>query len=388
METPQKKTVAVVLGTRPEAIKLAPLIRTLRARPDAFRVVVISTGQHKEMLQQVVKLFEIELDVNLELMKPQQPLEHTAAEALKQLPHVYEEHAVDLVIVQGDTTTAFIAALAAYYRKLPLAHVEAGLRTNRKFQPFPEEGNRRLISHLADFNFAPTQTSRDALLRESVPREQIFLTGNTGIDALFYALKQDQGVTDAKLQAVIDRKERIVLVTAHRRESFGKPLEHICSAIQSLLESHQDIHFVFPVHLNPEVQNTVRSRLGSSPRVQLLEPLDYRNFVQLMKQSYLILTDSGGVQEEAPSLGKPVLVLREASERPEAISAGTVELVGTSAEQIEYSTSELLNDSKKYQQMAQALNPYGDGKAAERIRDVLLHSFGFTDGLPEEFGAD
>jgi UDP-N-acetylglucosamine 2-epimerase (non-hydrolysing) len=359
--------VATIVGTRPEAIKLAPVIRGFAGTPGC-RSVVIATAQHREMLDQVLRLFEIVPAHDLDLMRPNQTLGDLASRSVAALARVIELEQPDLVVVQGDTTTAVMGALAAGYARRPVAHVEAGLRSFDKANPFPEELNRRMLTQLADLHFAPTEGNRRNLVAEGVPSERIHVTGNPVIDALLHVAGMVNGDHLERLLPGADAEaRRLVLVTAHRRESFGPPLEGICAAIQRLTEANSDVLVVYPVHPNPNVRRVVEARLAGRRGVRLLEPVGYFDFVALMKSSSLILTDSGGVQEEAPSLGKPVLVLREVTERPEAVAAGTVRLVGRDPERIVAAASELLSDEAAYRAMARCVNPYGDGQATGRI---------------------
>ncbi len=383
-----KRRIGFVVGTRPEAIKLAPVIIRAKTPESGFDVSVISTGQHKEMLAQVFDLFGIVADVNLEIMKPNQGLEHITAEAVRLLPDIYTERKLEFVFVQGDTSTAFAAALGAFYRRIKVGHVEAGLRTFDKAHPFPEEINRRLIGQTADLHFAPTSRNETYLLQENVPQQSIFVTGNTVVDALLEITKRNLPLEDPALQKVVDSGRRILLVTAHRRENFGKPLEDICDAILDLTSAFADLEVVYPVHLNPNVQNIVHSKLAGKARINLVRPLDYRNFTTLLKHCYLVLTDSGGVQEEAPSLGKPVLVLRETTERPEAVDAGVVKIVGTERRAVVENASLLLSDPGAYKKMSNAINPYGDGLAAGRTIDGLKYFFGASKNRPAAFSAE
>lgn len=373
------KKVLLVFGTRPEAIKMAPLALTL-ARPP-FRVRLVSTGQHREMLDAVLRVFRLRPHHDLALMKPDQTLADLTGRCVERLDPVLVRERPDIVLVQGDTTTAFAAALAAFYRRIPVGHVEAGLRTYDKYAPFPEEINRRLISAVADIHFAPTESGRRNLLREAVPAETVHVTGNTVIDALVFVrnrLRNDPAFrrrTEAALPSglleQIRRAEAMVLVTGHRRENFGQGFENICRALAASARRHPRTLFVYPVHLNPNVRRPVFAILSDIPNIRLIEPVDYPAFVLLMTLSRFILTDSGGVQEEAPSLGKPVLVMREVTERPEAVKAGTVRLVGTDPRAITDATERLLRDSALYRRMATAVNPYGDGRASARIRRLL-----------------
>lgn len=362
--------VCTILGTRPEAIKLAPVIKRLDQHPDVEQRVLV-TGQHQELLNQMLDLFEIRPARNLQIMRRNQRLAGLTARVLKEVEQDLLRHKPNWVVVQGDTTSALAAALAAYYLRIPVAHVEAGLRTNDRYNPFPEEINRRFIDHLAQLHFAPTERARLNLLRESLETSSIHVTGNTGIDALLEIASRD--ANSLPLTVDLDGK-RLLLVTAHRRESFGHELLNICRALRTVVERNSDVQVIYSVHPNPNVTNLVRRELESVSRLQLTAPLDYLQFVQLMKRSFIILTDSGGIQEEAPSLGKPVLVLRARTERVEAIDAGTAKLIGTNTERIVEEAERLLNDSAEYARMAQACNPYGDGQAAGRIVNILCEA--------------
>jgi UDP-N-acetylglucosamine 2-epimerase (non-hydrolysing) len=373
--TPPLK-VAVIFGTRPEAIKLAPLIIRFKAQPDRYSVITIVTAQHREMLDQVLDLFSIKPDFDLDIIRPRQTLPQITANAITGLDPVLEQTNPDFVVVQGDTTTTFIGALAAFYQRISIAHVEAGLRTRRKYYPFPEEINRKLTSVLSDIHFAPTAVSRENLLAEGIPQEDVFITGNTVIDALHDVLRWEEECTHPVLDRVAREKLRMVLVTSHRRENHGEPQERICAALLELVERYPDILVVFPVHLSPSVRDTVLPRLKESDRIVLLDPIDYFETVHFMKASFLVLSDSGGIQEEAPALGKPVLVLRDTTERPEGVAAGTVRLVGTKTSNIVSVASELLSNPASYRKMAEAVNPYGDGHACERILQALAYRAG------------
>lgn len=366
--------VLTIFGTRPEAIKLAPVIIELRKNSDQFVSKVCVTAQHREMLDPFLKLFHIQPDYDLDIMKSNQTLFDITIRALDRLKDVLEAEQPDLVLVQGDTTTAFVAALAAFYLKIPIGHVEAGLRTLDKYRPFPEEMNRRLISHLADLHFAPTLRAQANLLVEGIPLNRIFVTGNTVVDAILLILNytKDQDVLPPSL-AEISPNRKLILVTAHRRESFGQGLENICLALRRIIQEVPDVEIVYPVHMNPNVRAVVFRVLKGIERVHLLEPLDYVTFVHLMARSHLILTDSGGIQEEAPTLKKPVLVLRETTERPEAIEVGAAKLVGTDPMRIVKEVLRLLRNPEEYNRMAHAGNPFGDGHAAQRIVEILLH---------------
>jgi len=361
------KRVLSIFGTRPEAIKLAPVILELRKRADRFENLVCVTAQHREMLDQVLDWFAITPQYDLNLMQPNQALAEFAGRALVAVGDLLNDVRPDVVLVQGDTSTAMIAALGAFYRRCPVGHVEAGLRTRDRYNPFPEEINRRIVGTLTTYHFAPTAQAAEALKAEQVPAGNIFVTGNTVVDALLMTVRRpvslDLGFSVAG--------RRLILVTAHRRESFGAPFESLCSALRDIADRNADVEIVYPVHLNPNVREPVMRILAGHPRIHLLEPLRYEQFSHLMAQSYLILTDSGGIQEEAPVLGKPTLVMRETTERPEAIAAGTARLVGTDRARIVAEAERLINDPEAYRAMAQAGSPFGDGHAAERIADIL-----------------
>jgi len=361
--------VLVVFGTRPEAIKMAPVIRELKQVQD-IETQVLVTAQHREMLDQVLHLFAIEPDHDLDLMREGQDLYSITTGVLNGVREVLEKERPELVVVHGDTTTTFAASLAAFYQRIPVAHVEAGLRTYNKYSPFPEEINRSLTARLADLHFAPTDLNRDNLLRESIGDLKIWVTGNTVIDALMQTIRP--GFDFGPELAQVDFNRRIILLTTHRRENWGGRMGQIYLAMLDLLKAFEDIEIVFPVHKNPIVRDLAQSMLGESKRVHLIEPLEYEPFANLMNQSYLVLTDSGGMQEEAPSLGKPVLVLRDTTERPEAVKAGTVKLIGTNRERVFKEAHELLSKQLEYHKMARAVNPYGDGKAAGRIVKVII----------------
>ncbi|MEO0019084.1 MAG: UDP-N-acetylglucosamine 2-epimerase (non-hydrolyzing) [candidate division WOR-3 bacterium] len=364
------KKILVAFGTRPEAIKLAPVIKELRRYPKRFKVVVLVTAQHRQMLDTVLELFALEPDYDLGIMMTNQSLGDVVVRILQRIEPVLKKERPDLVLVQGDATSAFACALAAYYQKIPIGHIEAGLRTQDKYQPFPEEVNRRFITALADLHFAPTGWARMNLIEEGVDRRRIFVTGNTVIDALKEIVRR-QGPGRVPVLNTINPNNRLLLVTIHRRENFGRPLTGICQALRQIVRLHPDVEIVFPVHLNPMVRGTVRTILSNHKRIHLIPPLDYLNFIQVLKSSYLVLTDSGGIQEEAPVLGKPVLVLRNRTERPEAIEAGTAKLLGTEPARIIRETSILLKSKRCYQKMARAKSPFGDGRAAKRIREIL-----------------
>lgn len=368
------KTVLIVFGTRPEAIKMAPVVATLR-RSHVLNVKVCVTAQHREMLDQVLRLFDITPDYDLNLMRAGQDLSDITARVITEMRPVLADCRPDIVLVHGDTTTAMAAALAAFYARIPVGHVEAGLRTSDIYSPWPEEMNRRLVGRIATKHFAPTQTSRDSLLAENVAPGTICVTGNTVIDALLDVVRRLE-TDQAQIRAMeerfsfLDRSKRLLLVTGHRRENFGGGFENICRAL-AILAERQDLEIVYPVHLNPNVQEPVRRLLGDNGNVKLIEPLEYLPFTYLMKRADIVLTDSGGIQEEAPSLGKPVLVMRDNTERPEAVAAGTVRLVGTDPDRIVSGVNELLDNPAVYARMAEAHNPYGDGRASLRIREAL-----------------
>lgn len=372
------KQVAVFMGTRPEAIKMAPVIKALEAA-EGFQPIVISTGQHREMLDQVVEIFDLKVDYDLEVMQPNQTLASLSSRLMDRVDQLLNQIKPDVALVQGDTTTVLVASLACFYRRIPLGHVEAGLRTGNMYSPFPEEANRRVAAPLMALHFPPTSVSEQNLQRENLPPSEIHVTGNTVIDALFLEIgKQQQDAVRAEIDRTLAaelphnwRDLDYVLVTGHRRENFGGGFEQICDALARLARLYPNTHFIYPVHLNPNVQGPVHEKLQGLGNVHLIAPQGYRSFVALMSHARMILTDSGGVQEEAPSLGKPVLVMRDTTERPEGVEAGTVKLVGANAEAIVREASELLSNELAYQRMATAKNPYGDGRAAERIVAAL-----------------
>ena len=368
-------TVACVFGTRPDAVKMAPVVRELARYPEQVRLVAISTGQHREMLDQVLSVFSIKPDHDLGLMQPRQTLTDLTARALSALTPVLEAENPELVVAQGDTTTTFVASLAAFYVRARFVHVEAGLRTDDKFDPFPEEINRRLTTRLTDFHCAPTSLSAENLRREGVPAESIRVTGNTVVDALRQVADQEYVFDDPQLAEFVARPGRMILVTAHRRENWGAPMADVCAAILRLAERFPDIRFVFPMHRNPVVREVVEPALGGNPRILLTEPQEYFPFVHLMKASYFVLTDSGGAQEEAPGLGKPVLILRKTTERPEGVHSGNAKLVGTDSEVIVAEAQRLLSDPAAYAAMAKAASPYGEGDAAQRIRAWIFEAY-------------
>lgn len=378
------KKILLVFGTRPEAIKMAPLVKKLQEMPEVFQTIVCVTGQHREMLDQVLRLFEITPDYDLNIMKPNQDLYDITSRILLGMRDVLKEVQPDIVLVHGDTTTSMAAALAAFYQQIPVGHVEAGLRTGNIYSPWPEEMNRLITGRITTHHFSPTPLARENLLREHVAEEQIIVTGNTVIDALQMVvgkLREDAALASEVADRIsemgydvtrLNGAKRMVLITGHRRENFGEGFLNICHAIKHLAEQYPEVDFVYPMHLNPNVRKPVLEILGEgAENVFLIEPLDYLPFVYMMQHSTLILTDSGGVQEEAPGLGKPVLVMRDTTERPEAVEAGTVLLVGTNREKIEQGVSQLLDDTEMYRRMSEAVNPYGDGRACERIAEAL-----------------
>jgi len=367
------KKILFIFGTRPEAIKMAPLIKEFEKNKGKFNVKVCVTAQHREMLDQVLDFFKIKPDYDLDLMKPNQSLFTITADIIKSLESVLDSFNPDLVFVQGDTTTAFAGALAGFYKKIKIAHIEAGLRSHNRYSPFPEEINRVLAGHITDYHFAPTEKAKDNLINEGI-KENVWVVGNTVIDALFLGLDIIKKEGEEKYYHFfdfIDFSKKIILVTGHRRESFGEPFRNICYALKDLADRYDDIEIVYPVHLNPNVRKPVNEILKGHKRIHLIEPLSYPYLIWLMSKSYIILTDSGGIQEEAPSLGKPVLVMREVTERTEGIEAGTAKLVGTDKEKIVSEATRLLESESEYKKMANAVNPYGDGKASQRIVDIL-----------------
>ncbi len=381
----KKITVMTVFGTRPEAIKMAPVILELKKHKNEIKTVVAVTAQHRDMLDQVLNLFNIEPDYDLNIMSQGQTLFDVTSKAMNGLDEILIKEMPDIVLVHGDTTTTFAGALAAYYHQISVGHVEAGLRTNNKYSPFPEEMNRKLTGCIADFNFAPTNTSKENLLKENIPCDKIYITGNTVIDALHHTVRGSFEFYDEILRNIDFKNNRIILVTTHRRENLGEPMRHIYKALRQIVDEFPDVEIVFPVHKNPKVRKVVGEELGGLPKVHLIEPLDYEPFANLMNKAYLILTDSGGVQEEAPALGKPVLVLRNTTERPEAAAAGTVKLIGTESERVYQETRKLLINKNEYNHMAEAINPYGDGRASERIVKAIMYKYGLIDKEPDVF---
>jgi len=377
--------LAAIFGTRPETIKMFPIIAEMKKYPELIDFKVILSGQHREMLDQMLNNFNIRADYDLNIMKKGQSLSQIFHRSLVGIEEIIAKDKPDMVLVQGDTTTTIAGAMAAFFQKISIGHIEAGLRTHDKYYPFPEEMNRNLTSVLADIHFAPTEKSRMNLLSESIHPEKIFISGNTVIDALFSVIDTNHAFSEPELidDTIFDRK--IVLVTMHRRENWGKPLEEICRALIRILEDNRDVYIVFPMHKNPGIREAVRKHLDDKKRILLLDTLDYVDMINLISKSFIVLTDSGGIQEEAPSLGKPILVLRNETERPEALAAGVVELVGTDCNRITQKVNELLKNKEKYSEMVKSVNPYGDGKAAERIIKKILYYFNKTDINPAEF---
>jgi len=377
------RKVLFIFGTRPEAIKLAPVIKELKKNRFFFKTIICVTAQHRQMLDQILNVFNITPDYDLNIMQQNQSLFDVTLNCLKNLEFVLRKERPDIILVQGDTTTCFIASLAAYYLKVKIGHIEAGLRTSDKYNPFPEEMNRRLTDQLADIHFAPTFLARENLLKEGIPQSKIYITGNTVIDALIFILNKQKNKRVQKLISnnlfskykISFDNRKLILVTSHRRENFGKELESICLGIKRIALNNKNIQIIYPVHLNPNVQNPVKKILGDVENIHLLEPLDYFSFVWILNKSYFILTDSGGIQEEAPSLGKPVLIMRKRTERFEGINSGIAKIVGTSPDAIYTEATKLLENPSLYKFMSRAKNPYGDGKASKRICSILKTVF-------------
>lgn len=380
-----RKKIAVIFGTRPDTIKMAPIILELQKYPEHFQVLTIATAQHRQMLDQVLEVFKIKPDYDLDIMAPKQTLASLTAKIITGIDEVLAKENPDMVLVQGDTSTTCIGSLAAFYRQIPVGHVEAGLRTNDKANPFPEEINRRITGCITDLHFAPTRTAKNSLLKENVDPKTIYVTGNTVVDALEYSVKENYKFSIPVLNQVVEQKKKIVLVTMHRRENWGKPMEGAASAIKRLAQKYPDFSFIFPVHLNPIVRDAVNPILKDMPNVSLIEPLDYLDFVNIMAKSYLILTDSGGVQEEGPHFGVPILCLRYVTERPDAVDFGTVKLVGLDEEVIYSTALQLIEDEKEYKKMANAVNPYGDGLSSDRTIKIIKNYFGMDNLEINEF---
>ncbi|WP_195480542.1 non-hydrolyzing UDP-N-acetylglucosamine 2-epimerase [Lactiplantibacillus plantarum] len=380
----KKIRVMTVFGTRPEAIKMAPVVSALKKRPNEFDAITVVSAQHREMLDQVLKIFNIIPDYDLDIMRQRQTLSGITSRVITKLDDVIEEIKPDIILVHGDTTTTFAASVSAFYHQIAIGHVEAGLRTWQKYSPYPEEMNRQLTDVLADLYFAPTIQSKANLLKECHSAKNIFVTGNTAIDALKQTVNKDY---NHDILNKIEKDHRIILVTMHRRENQGEPMKRVFKVMREVVDSYPDVEIIYPVHLNPVVQEAAESILGNDSRIHLIDPLDVVDFHNLAARSYLIMTDSGGVQEEAPSLGKPVLVLRDTTERPEGVTAGTLRLVGTTPATVKTAMVELLDDNEAYDKMAQAKNPYGDGQAAKRILDSIAYYFKTSDERSEEFEA-
>ncbi len=378
-----KLKVMTVFGTRPEAIKMAPLVLELEKR-DNVESIVCLTAQHREMLDMVMEMFGITADYDLNIMQQRQTLAGITTKAINGLDEVMAKAHPDVVLVHGDTTTTFAGSVAAFYNKIKVGHVEAGLRTYDKYSPFPEEMNRKLTGSIADFHFSPTLANKNNLLKESIDETAIYITGNTVIDAIKYTVKEDYKFKDEVLSETDFEGKRVILVTAHRRENLGEPLKNICRAVTRLVNEFPDVEVIYPVHLNPAVRETVYEIMSGNDRIHLIDPLDVDELHNLMKRCFMVMTDSGGLQEEAPALGKPVLVLRTETERPEAVAAGTAKLAGVEEEDIYTLGKTLLCDKAEYDKMAKAANPYGDGNASARIVDALLYEFGYTDKRPDD----
>jgi len=390
MPTPPLR-LAVIFGTRPEAIKMAPVCRALRGKSSDYKTSIIVTAQHRDMLDQVMGLFGLSSDHDLNIMQQNQTLDFILTQTLSKLTPILNKEKPDLVLVHGDTLTTFAAALAAFYLHIPVGHVEAGLRSYDTDNPFPEESNRVLTDHLSALHFAPTHQARQNLLKENIPEGRIFVTGNTVTDALKMALQETHRWSDPILQKLFSAgipEARMILLTAHRRENLGAPMENVFRALRRTIEDHPDTILIYPVHLNPKVQDCARRVLGSHPRIHLIPPVDYHDLVNLLQRSHLVVTDSGGIQEEAPVLGKPVLVLRKVTERPEAVAAGTARVIGVEEKPVYDQLHELLSNQSAYARMANAINPYGDGKATPRILDAIAYHFGLLSQRPEEFLGD
>lgn len=380
----EKLKVITVFGTRPDAIKMVPLIKELETHENIDSIVCV-TGQHRQMLAQVLEIFEIVPDYDLNIMKERQTLQYITTSIIEGLTAVLEKEKPDIVLVHGDTTTCFAASLSAFYMQIPVGHVEAGLRTFDKYSPFPEEMNRKLAGCISELHFSPTISNKNNLLNEGIPENSIYITGNTGLDTLKLTVSDDYVFTNEILRNIDYKNRRVITVTAHRRENLGEPLENICKALKMLADTYDDIEIVYPVHLNPAVQEIASKVLDNHNRIHLIDPLDVKELHNLMYRSYMVMTDSGGLQEEVPSLGKPVLVLRNETERPEALSSGTVKLAGVDTQTIFNLAKELLESKKEYDKMSHAVNPYGDGYASRRIVSALLYEFGLTSEFPEEF---
>jgi len=381
----QRRKVMTIFGSRPEGIKMAPVIRALQSRPDWFETVVVSTGQHREQLDLVFDAFDLRPDYDLAIMQPRQTLIQIMTRALSGLDEVLAKEKPDLILVHGDTHTTAAGSLAAFYHKIPLGHVEAGLRTYNKYDPYPEEINRRMAGIMSDIHFAPTPLSRENLLSERTQPESVFVTGQTGVDAALQILAKDHTFSVPELRELDFKKHRVIAMTAHRRENIGEPMQNMFRAVRDLVEKHEDVLLVYAVHLNPAVREIAFPMLGNHPRIKLLDPLPYPDMIHLAARSYMAMTDSGGIQEETPSMGVPHVLMRETTERPEAVDAGVIILAGTSYDGVYSAGDRLLNDPEFYQRMAQAKNPFGDGRASERIVEYLGWKFGMNPTQPVEF---
>ncbi len=379
-----KKKIITIFGTRPEAIKMAPLVKELEKREEIESKVCV-TAQHRQMLDQVLEYFNIKPDYDLNIMKSKQSLTGITNRVLEGLEEVFKEEKPDMILVHGDTTTTFAGALAAFYQQIKVGHVEAGLRTFDKYFPFPEEMNRKLTGALADLHFSPTKGSKENLLKEGVSEDIIYITGNTVIDAMLHTVKENYIFEHDELNKIDYKNKKVIMITAHRRENWGEGIENICTALNKIVEENEDVELVYLVHLNPIVKDVVFEKLGGNPRIHLLPPQDTQETHNLMNKCFMVMTDSGGLQEEAPHLGKPVLVLRDVTERPEAVEYGTVKLVGTDVEKIVCEANNLINNEEAYEAMSKAVNPYGDGKASERIADAILRYFDLSDKEVDEF---
>jgi len=380
----KKIKVMTIFGTRPEAIKMAPLVKEFEKREE-FESIVCVTAQHREMLDQVLDLFKINPDYDLNIMKERQSLTGITTRVLEGLENIFKKAQPDIVLVHGDTTTTFAGSLAAFYNQIKIGHVEAGLRSFNKYFPFPEEMNRKLTGALADLHFAPTKTAKENLLREGIREEDIFITGNTVIDAMKTTIDKNYNFYTEELNFIDFKNKKVIMVTAHRRENWGQPLENICQALKRIALDFEDVEIVYLVHLNPAVREVAYRVLSDVERVHLLPPLDTKETHNLMDRCYMVVTDSGGLQEEAPHLGKPVLVLRDVTERPEAVKAGTSKIIGTETENVYQNIKILLTDKDEYKKMSNAVNPYGDGNASERIANSILYHFGILKKRPEEY---
>ncbi|NLL30174.1 MAG: UDP-N-acetylglucosamine 2-epimerase (non-hydrolyzing) [Clostridiales bacterium] len=380
----EKKKIITIFGTRPEAIKMAPLVKELEKREGIVSKVCV-TAQHREMLDQVLDYFDIEPDFDLNIMKSKQTLTGITNRVLEGLEEIFSKEKPDMVLVHGDTTTTFSGALAAFYQQIKVGHVEAGLRTHNKYFPFPEEMNRKLTGSLADLHFAPTKNSKENLLREGINEKDIYITGNTVIDAMQHTVKFDFKFNIDILNSIDYINKKVILITAHRRENWGEGINNICQALDRIVKENKDVELIYLVHLNPIVRDTVYAKLGNNERIHLLDPLDTNATHNLMNKCYMVMTDSGGLQEEAPHLGKPVLVLRDVTERPEAVEYGTVKLVGTDVEKIVHEANKLINNEDEYLKMSRAANPYGDGFASKRIADIIENYFNIRKLKIEEF---